>query len=113
MGQLTPEDFSRMQREAKMRVAEMQKRSRFYAESIQRANRAHDEEKSDGGRIMHSDFQHAETTDEPNAMLPSATKSASAQNEDVAELLFLLFLSFLVGEADHDLLLLLMMIMMD
>lgn len=112
MGQLTPEDFLRMQREAKMRVAEMQKRSRYYAENSQHANRLQSE-----ARVAATFPEKVSNTADDGSgkgpALVSTAKREMQQKEDNTEMLLLLFLSLLVGEQDQDLFLLLIYIMLE
>lgn len=112
MGQLTPEDFLRMQREAKARVTEMQKRSRFYTAQSQRepaTQRGGEPE----NRPVAPQSAEDKTECENVLHIPAGTKRPTAGNDDQAELLFLMILLLLIGEEDRDMFFLLMMIIME
>ena len=112
MSQLTAEDFSRMQREAKARVAEMQKRSQYYMERTlreQNQNRetpppheAKAEEPKDNGLPE----QKADPFPEPS----DPEKRKAVQNAENEELLLLLCLSILIGDEDRELFFLILII---
>ena len=111
MAQLTPEDFARMQREAKARVAEMQKRSRFFTERLQQENKPSPTDVAEDRQEKLPALQEEPVCSRQDPPTETLNLNHMRQEAD-DELLWLLCLSALVGPEDHELLFLLMTIIM-